>query len=102
MNELSKISNLELLEKTKALVLHERKVMREVLEHLEEIDRRKLYALEGYSSLFQYAETALGYTPNEAYTRISSMRLMRQLPEIKEKIEEGSLNITTLSLAQSV
>jgi hypothetical protein len=102
MTELSALTNESLLQNLRALVQDERKLMRQVLEHLEEVERRRLHVAEGYPSLFEYCRQALGYSENEAYSRISSMRLMRQVPEVKAKLETGSLNITNLTLAQTL
>lgn len=102
MKAISQLSDSELLDQTRSLVGEERKVMGQVLEHLREIEGRRLYAQEGYSSLFDYCLKALNYSESEAFHRINSMRLIKQLPEMKAKLEAGSYSVSTLSLAQSV
>jgi len=52
---LSQLPDRELLDKTKQLVSQERKMTVEVLWHLKAIETRRLYAVCGYSSLFEYA-----------------------------------------------
>ncbi len=95
------LSNTELTEKLKSLIQKEREVLNQVLEHLEEMERRRLYLKLGFSSLFEYCLVELGYSEGAAQRRISSMRLIKEIPQAKEKLETGELNLTTLSMAQS-
>src|ERR1700679_3901741 len=88
----------ELLISTKVLVQKERAVTMEVLRHLQEIERRKLYCK--YGSLFDYAVHELGYSEAAAGRRIQAMRLMTEIPEIESKIESGALNLSNICQAQ--
>jgi len=94
------ISDKALLQNTKSLVQNEREITLSILHHLREVERRSLYALLGYSSLFEYALRELRYSEGSAQRRISSMRLIKELPELEEKIESGVLSLTALSQAQ--
>ncbi len=98
---IKKLSDSELLGRTQELVAKERKLSTEILHHLMEVERRRLYALRGFSSLFDYCVKSLGYSESAAQRRISSMRLLREIPEVKEKIESGVLSLSVLSQAQS-
>jgi hypothetical protein len=44
----------------------------------------------------------LGYSESCAYRRISAVKIIRQLPEIKEKLNSGAINLTNLTMAQSL
>jgi len=92
----------ELLSKTKSLVQKERELLTEVLQHMREIDRRKLYSDLGYRSLFDYAVKELGYSEGQAARRIQALRLMNEIPQVKAKIESGALSLTNISHAQSL
>ena len=72
-----------------------------VLTHLQEIERRKLYADLKYGSLFDYAVRELGYSEAAASRRIQAMRLIREIPEMALKIESGALNLSNVCQAQS-
>ena len=72
-----------------------------ILHHLREVDRRKLFSDLGYQSLFDYCVRELGYSEGQAGRRIQAMRLMRELPEIEDKIRTGNLSLSNLSQAQS-
>ena len=73
----------------------------EILRHLQEISRRKLYADLKYASLFEYAVRELGYSEAAASRRIQAVYLIREIPEVAPKIESGALNLTNVCQAQS-
>ena len=98
---LKHIRNDQLLLKTKNLVQKERQINIQVLQHLQEIEKRKLYLDRGFPSLFEYAVKELGYSHSAAYRRIKSMRLCRDIPQATSKIKTGSLNLTTASQLQT-
>jgi hypothetical protein len=99
--DIRKLTDDLLLTKTSELAREERRLTLEVLRHLQEIERRRLYAARGYPSLFEYAVRELGYPEGSAQRRISSMRLLKELPELEGKIESGSLSLSVMSQAQS-
>src|SRR5438067_1747505 len=90
-----------LLQNTLELVQNERRVTLEVLHHLREIERRSLYAVLGYPSLFEYAVKELRYSHSAAYRRIESMRLLKDVPEVEEKIKSVELSLSNLAQAQN-
>jgi 5-methylcytosine-specific restriction endonuclease McrA len=79
----------------------ERKVTLEVIELLEELDRRSLHLERGYGSLLEFCMKALKYSESAAYRRISAMRVAKELPQVKKSIEEGSLNLVTVTQAHA-
>ena len=79
----------------------ERKLQSEMLWHLREVDVRKLYAKRGFPSLYEYVIKYLGYSESSAFRRISAMRLVKELPEIEEKIESGALKLSQLASIQA-
>ncbi|MES2965761.1 MAG: hypothetical protein V4760_17905, partial [Bdellovibrionota bacterium] len=84
------------------LVRTEREVLTDVLQHLQEVDRRRLYSKHKFPSLFGYATKRLGYSEDQAGRRISAMRLLKELPAIESKIESGALTLSHLVRAQSM
>ncbi len=99
--DLRKVSDQELLSRTKQLVAREREGLTEILQHLREIERRRLFADLKYSSLYDYCREVLGYTEAESKGRIDAMRLIRELPEIEESVKSGDLSLTNLVQAKS-
>ena len=92
MKNLTGITDFELLNSTKALVSLEREVTLDVLHHLQEVERRHLFAKLGFPSLFEYAVKELGYSEGESMRRITAMKLAKSLPEVKEKIKSVDKN----------
>jgi 5-methylcytosine-specific restriction endonuclease McrA len=98
---LKNLSNDELHQNARALAEKERLTTIEVLWHLREIEKRMLYAEMGYQDLKTYCVKELKYSEASAWRRISSMRMLAELPEVEEKIERGELNLTQVSMARS-
>lgn len=94
--DLSKISNEEILSRLERLTKSERKITHLILWHLLEVETRRLYLKLNYDSLYQYLTKHLGYSESASYDRIQAMRVLKQVPSVASKIEEGSLNLTQL------
>lgn len=77
---LQAMNDSSLIAATESLIRQERELLTSVLHHLHEIDRRRLYCSLGYKSLFDFAVRHLGYPEDQAYRRISAMKLLRELP----------------------
>ena len=100
-SEVKRLSNKELLFQTKFLVQKERNLHIQVLHHLEEIDSRKLYLEQGFSSLFDYAVKELGYSEGAAYRRIKAMKLCRDVPETESRLKSGRLSLSSACQLQA-
>ena len=98
MQTLSAISDSDLLSRLPLLVGHERAAIADVIEHLLEVDRRRLYLEEGCSSLYTFCIERLGYSEDEALKRVRVARLAERLPRVLEQLESGSLHLTGLFL----
>jgi hypothetical protein len=80
----------------------ERRASLLVLRHFREVEARRLYAKRGHSSMFEYVTRELGYSEGAAYRRIASARLMKEIPEVEDKVESGLLKLHQLAQVQSV
>ncbi|MBS1972096.1 MAG: HNH endonuclease [Bdellovibrionales bacterium] len=98
--ELTRVSNAELILRMEKLVRTERKVTHLVLLHIAEIESRKIYADLGFDGMYSYLTKGLGYSEGSAYRRLQSSRLLKQVPEVAKKIEDGRLNLTQLTEVQ--
>ncbi len=94
-------SNENLISHIKNLVSEERKLTADILESLREVERRKLFLEMGYSSLFDFCVKELGYAESSAFRRISAMRLIKDVPEVQNKILSGELSLSVVAQAQS-
>ena len=80
----------------------ERETIHQLLLHLVELDRRKLYLEHAHSSLFAYCTAELGYSEAAAQRRIVAARCMAQHPEIGQKIQSGELSLSNVSAAAAL
>ena len=90
-----------LLEQTRMLARHEQALQLSVLDHLREIEARRLYLRLGYSSLFDYTVRELHYTEAAAWRRIKAMRLCRETRGVRDWLHDGSLNLSNAALLQN-
>lgn len=95
--KLNHLTDSALLKDIQKLVSEERSLNGKILWHLKEIDRRKLFTELKCSSLFDYCVRYLKYSEGQASRRVAGARLLKDLPEIAEKLEAGSLNLTQLN-----
>jgi hypothetical protein len=70
----AKLSDSDLLHHVAALAGGERYATVDLIAHLAEIDRRKLYRGLGYGSLFSYCTDALRLSEHAAFNRIEAAR----------------------------
>lgn len=96
MNTLSKLNNFELESSLKGLVTKERNLLHVILEHIREVDTRKIYLERAYPSMYEYLVKELQYSGSAAMRRLEAARLLKQLPELSVSIQNGSLNLTQI------
>ncbi len=97
---LKHLTDKALLEDTKILISQERSILVKLLFHLKEIDQRKLYSDLKLPSLYEYCTRELKLSEGGAQRRIVAARMLKELPQIAGKIENGNLllcNLVTVS-----
>ncbi|MEE2960577.1 MAG: hypothetical protein VYA34_07515, partial [Myxococcota bacterium] len=65
---------------------------------LNEIDHRRLFAEEGYSSMFKFCVGHLHLSEAATYKRIGAGRVIRQYPIALEMLEEGEIHLTAINI----
>src|SRR5258705_9683517 len=95
---LSALTNEQLLARVKRLAEGERNATASLLASLAELDVRRAYLAEGYSSLFNYCTQALLLSEDAAYNRMKAARAARKWPVIFQMIADGSVTLTTVRL----
>ena len=94
------LSDRELLRQTTTLVRHERHLQGAIIDHLAEIEARRLCLRRGCSSLFDYAVRELGYSDAAAGRRIGAVRLCADQPGARERLRDGSLTLSAAAELQ--
>jgi 5-methylcytosine-specific restriction endonuclease McrA len=102
MKNIRSLEKSELLQCTQDLVATEIKTTMALIEHLREIDRRLLFLEMGFSSLFEFCVKHLGLSEGSTQRRISAMKLIRDIPEAKQKLESGEMTLSNASQVQTV
>jgi hypothetical protein len=92
------LSDDELLATVKRLTTSECRATAALVRSLMELDTRRLYLGEGYSSLFTYCTQALRLAEGAAYNRIEAARVARRFPAILTALEEGAVTLTAVRL----
>ncbi len=95
---LATLTDEQLLLRVKTLVASEREATAQLIASLAELDARRLYLAEGFSSLFSYCTEALHLSEHAAYNRIEVARAARQWPVILQMIADGAITLTAVRL----
>ena len=98
---LSRLPDRVLLARTRQLVDRERHLHVEIVDHLREIEDRDLHLARGFSTLFDYAVNELGYSNGAAWRRTLAMRLCRRMADVRARLRNGSLTLSTAAQLQS-
>lgn len=95
---LRRLSDAELLTRTRNLAGREREATAGLIAHLAELETRGLHLKAGYGSLFVYCRDALGLSEHECFNRIEVARAARRFPIILEQLAQGEVTLTTIRL----
>jgi hypothetical protein len=78
----------------------ERIASADVVEHLMEVERRRLYLSQACSSLYTYARERLRYSEDAALKRARVARLALRLPRVLDELRSGAIHLTGLFLLE--
>jgi HNH endonuclease len=98
LSSLRHLSDRDLLVQVTRAAAQERQATAQLVALLIEVDARKLYATQSCSSLFTYCVQVLHCSEHAAYLRIEAARAARRFPVILERLANGSLHLTAVSL----
>lgn len=96
------LSNAELLSQVEAFAGRERLATIQILHHLNEIERRRLFLGLGHSSLFDYCVRRLKYSPSAAGRRIQAARCIRRHADVLELLRSRELSLATVALIEPI
>jgi hypothetical protein len=98
LDEVEQLSGPELLARVRELTRMDNRTSARLVAHLSEIDARELYVAEGFSSPFMYCTQVLHFSESTAYRRIEAGRAVRRFPVILDRIADGSIHLTGVTL----
>jgi len=99
-NDLKQLSDKALLVETRNASRAEKEATLKLLTYLDEVNTRRLYAIEGYASLYEFTHKGLGYSESQATERVNAVRLMKKSTSVKAHLDSGSLTLSTASQIQ--
>ncbi|HUF22556.1 MAG TPA: hypothetical protein VMN81_00390 [Vicinamibacterales bacterium] len=86
------------LKRAQDCVAVERKATAALLATLSELDVRRLFLGEGFSSFFDYCTHSLHLSERAACSRIAAARLARRFPIVLDLIADSRVSLTVVSL----
>jgi 5-methylcytosine-specific restriction endonuclease McrA len=101
-NSLRGLSDTDLLTRLEKLCGTEREVQRNILIHLIEVDRRRLYLSMGYGSLFEFCTGYLKYSNSAAGRRIRAARCIGRFPRVADMFSTGEINLTAIAMISGI
>ena len=81
-----------------SLLARDRTNTAELLDHIAEVDSRKLFVPAAYPSMFAYCVEALHLSEDSAYKRIQAARAAAQFPAILGAVADGRLHLSAVCL----
>lgn len=91
-----------LVTRLEKMVRTERKITDQIIKTLIEIESQNIHLEMGYESIFAFLVQHLGYSESAAQRRSAAMRLIQKAPEISDKLQTGSLNLTQVAELERV
>jgi len=97
-SSLSQLGDGDLLRVLAALAAQERFAIAKLLALIGEVDRRRLYAAAGYSSMHGYCVGELHLSEDAAWRRIQAARIARRFPVLLHLLAAGKLHLTAVCM----
>lgn len=95
---LKSLTNETLTEKLRDLSKRDLRLTAEIVSHIHEFMIRRLFLDHGSTSIFGYLTDQLGYPRATAQNRIDAARLLDAVPEVKEDLANGKINLGQITL----
>src|SRR5262249_38112642 len=91
------VSDAELLRRLSSLLGQSRRIEADLVDHIAEVDERRLYAREACPSMFAYCTQVLHLSEAEAGLRITVARITRAQPAILAMLADGRLHLSGIA-----
>ena len=88
----------DLLHRLGEIVTRTRHDEADLVAHIGEVDRRRLFARRAFPSMFAYCTQALHLSEAEAYRRITVARAARQYEGLLDRLRDGRIHLTGMAL----
>src|SRR6476661_1319199 len=95
---LTELTDDELVSRLSALCLEGHALTARMIDHLIEVEERRLDLRAACSSMFDFCQRRLGMSEGAAFRRINAARLVKRFPSLLGRIERGELHLSALVL----
>jgi hypothetical protein len=95
---LTHLSDEALVASLASVFADERRLLARLIQHLVEVEDRRLHLKAACSSMFDFCVRHLGMSEGGAFRRINAARLVRRFPGLLGAIERGELHLSSLVL----
>ena len=92
-----RLDDAALIEKLESLIQHERQHLAPVLACIAETERRKVFADQGYPSMYVYMVRKLRYSEGGAVRRLRASRAASRYPEILSLISDSMISLCAVA-----
>lgn len=89
-------------EEIERLTRAERRITNDILKLINEAEAERIPQLRGFSNTITWLVRVYHYSESAAYRRVQAARALREIPDLEEKIEEGTLNLSAIAKVQSI
>lgn len=101
-NDLSNLSDDELLSGFRASLLGWRKTQAETLAHLGEVEARDGFREAGARSMFEHCTEVLNMDDEEAVSMLATLEVASRIPRVIDAIAEGRTNPDHVAMLRDV
>jgi hypothetical protein len=95
---LTHLSDEALVASLASVCADERRLLARLIQHLVEVEDRRLHLKAACSSMFDFCVRRLGMSEGGAFRRLNAARLVRRFPGMVNAIERGELHLSSLVL----
>jgi hypothetical protein len=95
---LTHLSDEALVASIASVCADERRLLARLIQHLVEVEDRRLHLKAACSSMFDFCVRRLGMSEGGAFRRINAARLVRRFPGLLGAVERGELHLSSLVL----
>lgn len=96
--DLGQLSDVGLRRELGELLASSCRVEARIVAHLAEVDRRKLYLKDGFSSLYKYCLRKLKLSESESFSRMTAAGIARRFPIVFTLLDQRKIHLSGLCL----
>jgi hypothetical protein len=97
-HHLASLSNDELVASLQRLVHDEHRLVADLIEHLLEVEERRVHLEMAFPSMYAYCRDGLGWSEGQTHRKLTAARLVKRFPSLLDAIRDGRIHLSNLAL----